>query len=96
MEIDLLFFCLLSYYATDVSSQVNRIRQISLSRRTSFLPQTSSTGCDKHIVGPQGLPGPVGAQGVPGPVGPQGLPGTIGPPGSPGSAGREVSCHFGK
>ena len=49
------------------------------------LPQTSSTACDhyhhKHIVGPQGLPGPVG---------PQGLPGTIGSRGPPGPVGRAV------
>ena len=44
------------------------------------LPQTSSTACDhKHIVGPQGLPGPVG---------PQGLPGSRGPPGPVGQAVR--------
>ena len=38
--------------------------------------------CDhKHIVGSQGLPGPVG---------PQDLPGTIGSLGPPGPVGREV------
>ena len=46
------------------------------------LLQTSSTACDhKHIVGPQGLPGPVR---------PQGLPGTIGSRGPPGPVGRAV------
>ena len=63
----------------DASSQANKD---TLDPKNPFPPQTSSTACDhKHIVGPQGLPGPVG---------PQGLPGTIGSSGPPGPVGRAV------
>ncbi|XP_065843000.1 ficolin-2-like isoform X2 [Oscarella lobularis] len=50
--------------------------------------QTSSTACDhKHIVGPQGLPGPVGPQGLPGTIGSSGPPGPVGRAGPTGERG---------
>ena len=73
----------------NVSSKVHRAKQYFVERKNPFLPQTStSTACDHtHIVGPQGLPGPVG---------PQGLPGTIGSRGPPGPVGRAVCSRFDK
>ena len=80
-----LLLCLLGYVVTNTYSQANKHKNIFLIQKNVFLLQTSSTACDhKHIVGPQGLPGPVG---------PQGLPGTIGSRGPPGPVGRAVRSN---
>ena len=78
-----LLLCLLGYVVTNASSQANKQKKLfTFVPSNVVLLQTSSTACDhKHIVGPQGLPGPVG---------PQGLPGTIGSRGPPGPVGRAV------
>ena len=83
-----LLFCLLGYVVTNASSQEKNNIILFDCEAYIFSPQTSSTACDhEHIVGPQGLPGPVG---------PQGLPGAIGSRGPPGPVGRAVLSRYDK